>query len=331
MKSNGSVILAVTVLWCGVVSPLSGFAMQPDPAPREAREPSAPERKAVRWYTLRRPRADTPAGQLALADGLREDGRLRKAVRAYDALVHRWHQQDEAVEAQMQVARLLHARGRYEKSFTEFQYLIDHFAGRFPYTEVIDYQYRIVRHVLERPRRRLFGFSDPERVVPLLKQVVANAPAHDQAPQAALKTGMIYEDAAKFEEASVAYEQVLQRYPRSDEAVEAAFRRAVCLVRMSDRSPRDEAQARSALAALASFLNRYPESPFRGEVLEHRAALMTRVAELHYAIAEFYDRRAKRPEAALIAYRDYLATFPESTRRGAVEARVHELERTVQP
>ena len=142
----------------------------------ERGEATARDRKALSWYSLRRPAADTPAAQLEHAEALREAGRLRRAGRAYNALVHRWHQEDEAVEAQRRLAQLLYTRGRYQQAFDEFQYLIDHFAGQFPYDEAIIYQHRIIRHI--KRERRWLGGRDPSRALPLLRQVIENGPAH---------------------------------------------------------------------------------------------------------------------------------------------------------
>jgi len=291
----------------------------------ERREETQRDRKTMRWYSLRRTRGDSPDEQLEHADRLREAGRLRRAGRAYNALVHRWHQEDEAVDAQLRLASLLYARGRYERAFKEFQYLIDHFAGQFPYEEAIVHQYRIIRHVMA--SRRLLGGRDSSRALPLLEQVIANAPAHEDAARARVKMGTIHEEGKDYADAVMAYEQVLQRHPRSPEVEEAAWRRALCMVQMSERTPRDEARARAALAALSAFRNRYPESAHAQEAAERHAGVLEHIAALHFEVADFYDRRARRPAAALIAYQDYLRKFPDGADRAAAEARIHALER----
>lgn len=281
---------------------------------------------------FRRPAQDDPTDQFTHAEDLEDQGRWRRARRAYDTLVRHWHDSPEAPKAQFKIALLLYNNGKYRKAFDAFQYLVDFYAGRFPYADVLDYQLRIANHVVaDRWGDVLFlpGFPAPERALPLLKQLIDNAPNWDKAPSVRMSIGMIHEDLNELEQAVTAYETVEHHHPDSDEAKTAAFRKAYCLYQLSEKTPRDEKQCRAALSALASFLAHYKKSANQAEAETYLQELKSRLAEMYYQRARFYDTIAKRPAAALIAYRDFLKKFPAAKQAHDAHRRMQELKRQV--
>ena len=90
---------------------------------------TAIERKTTGWI-FGRPSAGTPAAQMELARRLDEEQSLRHAARAYDALVRRWPHAPEAAPAQQRLAELQDARGKLQKAFAEFRYLLHFFHGQ---------------------------------------------------------------------------------------------------------------------------------------------------------------------------------------------------------
>ena len=277
-----------------------------------------------------RPAEDTPAAQFALAVQQEAAGHLRKAKDSYDDLVHHWHDSLEAPKAQFALARIIFEQGKYEKAFKAFQYLVDHYAGRFSYNEALDYQYRIANQIMnDRWGDVLFmpGFEAPERALPLLDQLILNAPNGDKAPGVRMTVGMIHEDLKDYESAVTAYDAVEQHHAGSPEAATAAFRKAHCLYILSEKTPRDEKRCRTALSAVASFLARHKQSPDCPEAEAYLTALKGRLSQMYYNRALYYDEIARRPSSALIAYRDFLKKFPASDLAQEVFARIEVLER----
>jgi outer membrane protein assembly factor BamD (BamD/ComL family) len=118
---------------------------------------------------------------------------------------------------------------------------------------------------------------------------------------------------------------VVTRYTESDYAPEAQFRRAVSLYRLAQKQPRDEKSCRVALTALSQFLNRHADSENAGEATLYRQELQGRLTGLYYERAVYYDEVARRPEAALIAYRDFIQQCPSAEQVPAVKARIEQL------
>jgi len=292
--------------------------------------PGGPEKldkKTPRFW--RRPAQETPAGQLAYAQAQEAEGHAKRAEGHYNTLVHRWHQSEQAPVAQFAYARLLYERGRYERAFKEFQYMVQFFPGLFDYNEVLDYQLRIANQILGK-RWGTFGifrgFESPERALPLLESIIKNAPNWGQAPAIRLTIAMVYENAGEHDAAIKAYEAVMQAHPGRDEAQTAAYRKAACLADLSDKSPRDERRCRDALSALASFLAAYPQDEQRAAAQARIDTLKARLEEMYYQRARYYDKIEKRPDSALVGYRDFIKRFPASDRAAAILERIAILE-----
>lgn len=278
---------------------------------------------------FRRAKKDTANEQMAYAARLEEKGRERKARRAYNSLVHNWHDAPEAAQAQRHLADLYAKAGKFERAFEEYQYLVRYFAGTFPYQDVLETQLGLAHSVRTDRHADFFflpGFADPGRAVPLYEQIVDNGPNWARAPEAQFWVGAVHEADKEYELAVVAYETLLLRYPRSGYVAEGAYRRAQCLRGLANQSRRDEDQCREALLALLAFVRQHPEDERAAEADRHAQELKQRLSGMYYDRALYYDRIVKKPKSAIIAYTDFVQKFPTSERRKEADERIAALQ-----
>ncbi len=278
---------------------------------------------------FRRTREDDPAAQLEYAVRVKESGRLRSAARQLNALVHQWPDTDEAAEAQLALARVFRMRGRYERAFREYQYLIEHYAGQFPYKTILSEQLDTARSVMEQRRGSFLflpGFESPERAIPLFNIVLANGPNWSEVPEIRLLIGQIYEEARDYADAVTAYENVIIYHGQHDVAREAIFRKGLVLERIAKRNPRDARRTHAALQALFAALREDLAPEQAEEARERIRVLRRRLEELHLEKAEFYERRGRNVRAALMHYEDFLRRFPNSDRESFVQDRIASLQ-----
>lgn len=309
---------------------LALLAAAPCPAQSEFSEqeiPTDPTEPALkRWHLLRRPGKRTPQDQLEHAQALENADRTKAALRQFDSLVRTWPDSREAADAQYAVARLYEQLGALDKAFEEYQYLIRNYSNLFPYTAVLERQYEIAKTVIYRRRRFLFiPHKTPEDALPMLEQIVANGPRWKHAGDAQFTMGTIYEEQEDYDMAIVSYMTVQYRYPDASFSAEAAFRHARCLHHVAERSPNDEAARQEALSFLARYLQRHAGS-------EHARAAQNLYEQLHkkqvataFDRAAYYDRIARRPRAALIAYEDFVRQYPTGKPADAARARIAQL------
>ncbi len=333
MTKHLHIALVSGLVSLGAVSVLPAQSYRPEPEPFDAAAPVQERLSRKSSSIFRRAAKTDPEAQLAYAQSLEADGARRAAGSHYNALVHRWPDAEEAPAAQFAYARLLFARGRHERAFKEFQYLVEFYPNLFRYNDVLEFQFQIANHLMGRRRGRLLflpGFESPERALPMLETLVANAPNWARTPSVRLTIAGIHEAAKMYDEAVTAYEAVMHHHPSSEEATQAAFRKAACLVELSDRSPRDEQRGRVAFSALGSFLSEHPRSEHRGETERQMQRLRHRLAKMHFERARYYEVIAKRSESALISYRDFIRQFPTSEFAPEALARIAALE-SMQP
>ncbi|MCX6997505.1 MAG: outer membrane protein assembly factor BamD [Kiritimatiellaeota bacterium] len=308
-------LAAVGLLLC------AGFCLEAG----AAAQPYSEFKPARGWNFFLWPAKAQPAAQLAYALELQQAGRIRAALRQLRALIIAWPSAPEAPNAQLAYARLLDKREEWTTAFEEYTYLIEHYAGSFPYAEVLDRQFAIAQLVMHRRKAKFLffpGFHAPEQAVPLLEKVIAHGPEGAHAAEAQALIGRAYALSQQYELAIVAYATTQVRYPNSPFAEQAALARAVCLERLAREAPHNEASLDEAWSATTQFLQRYPNSGQAADAVKLRDELYRRRARIAFDRAVYYDRIARKPQAAMLEYQDFIRLFPYSDWTAQAQQRV---------
>ena len=272
--------------------------------------------------------AATPAAQLAFARQCEQAGHRRRAIKAYDALVHVWHSAPEALQAQASMARLLEDDGQFEEAFAEYQYLIAYFSGQFDFLSLLDHQYRCANACHGTSGRTFAGLKidSASGARKMYERLLINGPHWSKAPEIGLLIGSIRENEKEIPEAIAAYEQVLNRYPGTDAAHEAALRAALCRYHFSVEHPRDEQSRVHAITALAAFLHAYPLDPQHDTLTGYRNEMDRAQMDACYDRAVFYDLNRHDRAAAIAAYYDFLRLYPDAPHAKEAAKRLERLE-----
>ncbi|OGV42427.1 MAG: hypothetical protein A2X46_11230 [Lentisphaerae bacterium GWF2_57_35] len=285
------------------------------------------------WTLILHPAKTNPQDQMAYAQQLLREGNKKGALKQFKALSVFWTGAPEAAPAQYEYAKLLEERGNLFKAFDEYQYLIEHYTGAFPFDDVLQRQFNIAFHLMTTKKGKFFlfpGFSAPERGVPLFEKIVANAPEWTRAPEAQYLIGQAYELSGQYELAVVAYMASEYRYPHSAFAEKSAFGKTQSLYLLAQENPNDDQARDEAWAAITLFQNTYPKSEFSPTIQEYRKTIFRQRARAAYNLAYYYDRIAKKPKAALIAYENLVKLFPDSDWTGLAQVRLEALKITVE-
>jgi outer membrane protein assembly factor BamD (BamD/ComL family) len=280
------------------------------------------------WFSFIKPHERTPEAQLERAERFASRGWLKNAQDAYRALVITWPASTNAGRAQMGYAQMLDDRGRLEEACAAYDELLDRYNGDRIYTNIVQRQFEIAKTVMGRRKLILIfgGFRAPEKAIPLFESVVRHAPTSTEAPEAQFLIGECNELIDEYELAVVAYMNTQHRYPDSSFAIKAAYARTRCLFQMSMDRRNDEEALEEAWAATVAFQNAYPTSDYDEEIKANRESLLRRRTLMAYKRAEFYDRIARRPQAALACYRQFIAMYPSSDLSQTARIRIERLE-----
>jgi outer membrane protein assembly factor BamD (BamD/ComL family) len=284
------------------------------PYSKSSEEDRPRAKRGTRWY--RSPQCETASQQIQLAYKYYTEGRYRKSANAYQALVYAWPDSPEAPQAQLALAKVQELRQLYAKSFDEYQYLFEYYPGQFDYQEILDRQNKIANFLMKTPKASFLffpGFDAPERALPMFEKIIKNAPTGVHAATAQLNIGIIHELNEEEEDAVSAYEILQNRYNAPDLLPQAAFREAHCLVKIHINRPHDEDACNAARAALVQYISTYPGHEQVEQARGFLKDLNDHQAQRAYELARYYQKTARRPKAAIVAYEDYLRKYPDTT------------------
>ncbi|MFA6272857.1 MAG: outer membrane protein assembly factor BamD, partial [Patescibacteria group bacterium] len=331
MRKWKSICISAGILWAFFVFLPAILAVQDDEfKPNKLETADLSKRKEPGFF--HRPAQASPASQLKYADKLLAEGKQKAAMKQFGALVHQWHASPEAAPAQLAFARILYDKSDYRKAFAEFQYLIENFAGQFPYEEALDKQFRIANYQMTAKRMKFFflpGFSVQEEAIPLFEKIVKSAPSWKNSVEAQYNIGLINEQLGDYPAAIKAYDALRFNYPAGSRAGDAGFRKAYCLYVSANDSPRDETLCREALSALAGFIGDYPANGNIAQAGEYRDKLDERLAAMYYDRAVFYDKTPGKQKSALVAYEDFARKFPSSRQLEKAMDRIETLKKEI--
>lgn len=256
-----------------------------------------------------------PDAQWAIVQDFVKRDKTGAAIKHAGYLVDTWPDHPRAVDAQRLKADLYFAREQYRQAFDAYQGLIDSYAGLFNYGGVLAQQLEAARKLEHKTYKAFFGltsYKQPMEAIPLYRQLLTNAPHMREAPRILYDMGDVYLRRSQFDEAVQEFRLLEQRYPNSPLAEQAALKRAEAFAKKADRNPTDIRPVEGELATLTHILVTYPDSDHLEEVRLKRKKAYDQLAENRYEQARFYERKMRRPEAAVVGYRSLLEQFPDS-------------------
>ena len=116
--------------------------------------------------------------------------------------------------------------------------------------------------------------------------------------------------AKNYVDAVVYAEDFLSNYPGSPEAEEVFSILVISLVKVAPDPYRDQTYTIEAISRAKEFLEKYPNSRFRGKVEEAIDEARRKLAYHYYYIAKFYEDYGY-PYNAAVRYREVLINFPD--------------------
>lgn len=313
-------LIQALALWIGVLTLpcVAAYDSMPTPPPNATDDATKPRyekarvKRGTHWY--RSPAKETAPSQLEWAYQLYAKAKYRRAANAYQALVYAWPDSPEAPKAQLALAQVQETRGNYLQAFDEYQYLFDYYPGQFDYQKALERQFKIANYLMTTPKGAFLffrGFDAPERALPLFESILRNAPEWERAPLTQLNIGIIHEKNEEEDEAVVAYEVLQNRYNDPALVAEAAYREAYCLYKIYRNHPNNENACNAARAGLVQYITAFPRHEKVPEARTYLQALNNEQAGRAFEQARYYDTIARRPKAALIAYKEYLERYAE--------------------
>lgn len=152
------------------------------------------------------------------------------------------------------------------------------------------------------------------------EELLDNYPQSAFRPDAKLGLGDAYIGDGSLEALLVAenqFREFLTFYPTNPRADYAQYRIGFVHFKQMLGADRDQTETRATIAEWTTFLERYPNSDLRGEVLQKLREAKDRLSESDYRVGYYYYRARWYP-GAIDRFKEILSRDPEYTRRDAV-------------
>jgi outer membrane protein assembly factor BamD len=147
--------------------------------------------------------------------------------------------------------------------------------------------------------------------IEFFEEILNRYPFSPEAILAELKAADCSYHLERYQEALLLYEEFENRHPTNEAIPYVMFQKAMSNYKQIDRIDRDPSGAEKSIALFQQLLKAYPDSPYTGEAKARIAAATEFLANHEYFVVEFYVRTAKYDQAA-VRLRYLLAMYPES-------------------
>lgn len=273
------------------------------------------------------PSAANSRDQLEVGKKLEQAENWKQAKTAYLALVRKWPFSFNSGEAQYRIGWCSEQQGDFSRAFKDYQKCIEKYPSSEYFEKALERQYQIANLFLVGEPQRVWKVPLPpswEQTAKMYDQIIKNAPYGRYAAESQFKIGLCHEKTSKWSEAITAYNAVLDRYAGHDIADDALYQIGYVWFQAAERPDYDQGAADKAIQAFTEFMARYPNSDKVAQAKENLAIVHGRLTQGSFNIAKFYETQ-KKPDAAVIYYREVIQKAPDSEMAKIAMKRIEEL------
>ncbi len=285
-----------------------------------------------RWVNPKYAAKDTPRAQMDWAIGFFESGNYARAVKEFLRLVRAFPRSEVAPEAQYLAGVSYELLDKTAEAYAAYKKLVEIYPFSARFKEAIEREFLIAETLASGKRLRWIdpvpvAFPALDKAIEIYSHVVKNAPYGEYGAKAQLRLGECYRRQKRYEEASRAFQKVVDEYPSSPWGEEAKFNVAFCAYQLSLKPSYDQSATDEAIDWFETFIKSHPESELVPEAKESLKKLREFKAEGLVEVAHFYERSGKGASAA-VYYRQIVERYPDSSLAPQALAKLTELEQS---
>lgn len=142
-------------------------------------------------------------------------------------------------------------------------------------------------------------------------EILDKYPFSQEAVLAELKAADCSYFLGRYTEALLLYESFESRHPTNESIPYIMFQKGMCNFKQIDRIDRDISGAEKAISLFRQLLKAYPDSPYVGEAEKRISAATEFLADHEFFVAQYYVR-TKKYDQAKVRLRYLLAMYPDA-------------------
>ena len=256
-----------------------------------------------------------------------KNGNIKRAIKAYNALVRRHPRDTLAPGSLYRMAQLQEQTNQYLKAAQSYNVLAEKFPKSERFDESIEALFRIGEMYLAGRKVKILGIpfkSSMEEAANIFAAIVRTAPYGKYTARATFDLGRAREKQGSNEAALAAYQSVVEKFPNDPLAVQAQYQIGYIWTAAMRSGTYDPNAAAKAKIGFQDFLARYPNSEKSAQARENLKQLDSKQTSTAFEIARYYDKQ-KHYRAAAIYYNDVIRQQPGSREGDRAKKRISEL------
>lgn len=148
--------------------------------------------------------------------------------------------------------------------------------------------------------------------VEFFEEILNRYPFSNEATLAELKAADCSYHLGRYAEAMLLYEEFENRHPTNAGIPYVMFQKAMCNYKQIDRIDRDTAGAEKSIALFRQLLKAYPDSPYSAEAKARIESATEFLANHEFFVIKYYTRTAKY-EQAKVRLKYLISAYPQSS------------------
>lgn len=282
-----------------------------------------------KWINPKRAVKDTSEEQFKWAMEFYKSKEYKIAIAELNKLTRFYPNSRHAPQAQYYVGRCYEDMEEHYHAFLAYQKVIETYPHAKNRDEIIKREYDIGVLFFEGQKSRILGVAllpAIDKAIEIFEQVVKNSPYGEYADKAQFKIGESYKKSSRFAEATLAFQKLVEEYPKSDLVNEANYQIAQCAYLASLDPSYDQESTDAAIDRFEDFVKDVKDSSFSKEAEESLKRLREKKAESLYETARFYERTGHSRSAA-IYYKELVDEYSDSSLAKDALAKYMEIEK----
>jgi len=282
-----------------------------------------------KWTNPRFAVKDTPEEQMAWAMGFYDAGEYTKAVTEFEKLIKNYPNSIQSPSAEYYIGRSYETIEDYYQAFLAYQKTIDKYPFNERVDEIIERQYKIGSMFVSGQKAKIMGMKilpAMDKAVEVLTKVVQNSPYGRYADLAQFKIGEAYKNDGFYEEAVLAYQKLIDDYPKSPLAEDAKYQIALCTYYVSRDPSYDQEFTDRAIEEYKNLIEKTSDIELNKEARDALKRLREKKAESTFATAEFYEKNG-HPQSAVVYYKDIVENYGDTVISAKALEKVTKLEK----
>lgn len=282
-----------------------------------------------KWTNPRFAVKDTPEEQMAWAMSFYDAGEYTKAVAEFEKLIKNYPNSIQSPSAEYYIGCSYEAIEDYYQAFLAYQKTIDKYPFNERVDEIIEKQYKIGSMFVCGQKAKIMGMKilpAMDKAVEVLTKVVQNSPYGRYADLAQFKIGEAYKNDGFYEEAVLAYQKLIDDYPKSPLAEDAKYQIALCTYYVSRDPSYDQEFTDRAIEEYKKLIEKTSDIELNKEAKDALKRLREKKAESTFAAAEFYEKNG-RLQSAVVYYKDIAENYGDTVISAKAKEKVIKLEK----